>query len=141
MATMTTKRIFKTISIFSFLFGISLSMNVAADEHEAACSKHIQDKISWDYDGRNHWDQTNIDTLCKGTSSPKEPGECFNKVMTGKVKWGNDDKWKWKNAVSLCSGTNNADERVGCFEKRMADGVEWNAAILQCQSSGKVIFN
>ncbi|MDP3904445.1 MAG: hypothetical protein Q8Q40_10775 [Methylococcaceae bacterium] len=141
MRTIHSKKLVKNLSLLGLFLVVPLSQNVLADEHEVACSKHVQDKISWNYDGQNHWDSANIETLCKGTSAPKEPGECFHKVMTGNVKWGSDDKWEWKNAVSLCAGTSNADERISCFKQRMTDGVEWNAAILQCQSSGKIIFN
>lgn len=125
------------VGLFMFANGWQVA---AADEHEAACEQYVQDKISWDYDGRKYWDPANIKTLCQGTTSPKEPGECFNKVMTGKVNWGSDDKWKWQNAVSLCAGTNNSDERVKCFQDRVSAGTKWNEAILQCQTSGKVIF-
>ncbi len=130
----------KVVSIAGILFSAANWQSAFADEHQAACEQYVQDKISWDYDGRNHWDPANIKTLCQGTTSPKEPGECFSKVMAGKVNWGSDDKWEWQNAVSLCAGTNNSDERVKCFQDRIGAGTKWNEAILQCQTSGKIIL-
>lgn len=29
----------------------------------------------------------NINDLCQGSTKPTQPGECFNKVMNGHVKW------------------------------------------------------
>ena len=96
--------------------------------------------ITSPYDSAQKWEPTNLKRLCKGTDKPKEPGECFQKVMTGHVKRGASDKWEWKNAVALCAGTNDSEGRIACFKDRISAGAKWDAAILECQSSGKVVI-
>jgi len=130
------KTLIKALALTGMVFGLSLSQTVLADEHEAACAEHIQSKIAWDYDGRKQWDAANIERLCKGTKAPKEPGECFNKVLHGGINWGSDNKWEWQNAINLCAGSNNSDEKISCFQKRVAAGETWPTATLQCQSGG-----
>jgi hypothetical protein len=109
-----------------------------------ACKDHIQGKIPWEvnspYDSSSKWEDAKLETLCKGTKNPKEPGECFQKVMTGHVKWGDSDKWEAKNAIDLCAGADNSEERISCFKGRISAGEKWDAAILQCQSSGKIVI-
>ena len=138
MKVTTTKTLVTLLSAVSFVTGLCASQMVMAEDHHKACTEHVQNKIAWDYDGRNTWEPANIERLCKGTTAPKAPGECFNKVMQGQVKWGSDAKWEWQNAVSLCAGANNADERITCFQKRVKEGEPWNNAILQCQTSGSL---
>ena len=138
MKLVTSKSLVRTLAAVSFVVSLYASPNAIASEHETECMNHVQNKISWNYDGRKQWETTNVEKLCKGTTNPKEPGECFNKVMQGQVKWGSDDKWEWKNAVSLCSGADNSDERISCFKARIDAGDNWNTAILDCQISGKV---
>ncbi len=132
------------LSALALFFSINFSQQVLASEHETACKDHIQDKIAWEndsaYNSSSKWEEANLESLCKGTKTPKEPGQCFHKVMTGHVKWGASDKWEWKNAIGLCAGTNDAEERITCFEGRINAGEKWDAAILQCQSSGKIVI-
>ena len=122
----------KSIVILGFLAALHTSP-VMANEHESDCAKHIQDKIAWDSNGHTQWEQTNINKLCQGTTKPKEPGECFNKVMNGHVKWGDGDKWKWENAISLCAGTSDSEQTITCFQNRVHANTSWEEAILQCQ--------
>lgn len=94
------KNTIKAVSALAFIFSVSFAQNVSATENEAACKAHIQDKIAWDnnssYNSASHWEDSTLETLCKGTTNPKEPGTCFHDVMTGHVKWGKNDKWEWK---------------------------------------------
>jgi hypothetical protein len=144
MNILISKSIVRILSAISILFGLSLAQNAMASEHVTACKDHIQNKIAWDsnspYHSSSKWTESSLESLCKGTKNPKEPGECFQKVMTGHVKWGDSDKWDWKNAVTLCAGTDNSDERISCFKGRIAAGEKWDAAVLQCQSSGKIVI-
>ncbi|WP_411726844.1 hypothetical protein [Methyloglobulus sp.] len=139
-----SKLLVRILSAVSILFGLFFTQSAMASEHETACKDHIQNKIAWDsnspYERSSKWEQANLERLCKGTKNPKEPGECFHKVMTGHVKWGASDKWEWKNAIGLCAGTDNSDERISCFKGRIETGEKWDAAILQCQSSGKIVI-
>ena len=144
MIIVKSKFLVRIIPAIPFVLGLCFNQPVFASEHETACKEHIQDKIAWDsnspYESAQKWDPANLESLCKGTKNPKEPGECFQKVMTGHVKWGASDKWEWKNAISLCAGTDNSDERIACFKGRISAGENWGAAILQCQSSGKIVI-
>ncbi|MEQ1639047.1 MAG: hypothetical protein ABL903_20485 [Methylococcales bacterium] len=139
------KNTVKVLSALSLVFCLNLSQSVSASDHETACKDHIQNKIAWDpnsaYETAQKWEQANLDSLCKGTKSPEEPGKCFHHLMTGHVKWGVDDKWEWKNAIALCAGTNNSDQRISCFEGRIKSGEKWDAAIFQCQASSNALDN
>ena len=126
------KYILKSIGFLGFVI-VAYTSPVMANEHEPECSKHIQDKIAWDSNGHTQWEQANINKLCQGTTKPKEPGECFNKVMNGHVKWGDGDKWKWENAIRLCAGTSNSEQTITCFQNRVHADTSWEEAILQCQ--------
>ena len=125
----------KTLAALGFL-AVVYTSPVMANEHESDCAKHIQDKIAWDSNGHTQWEQANINKLCQGTNKPKEPGECFNKVMTGHVKWGGGDKWKWENAIKLCAGTSDSEQTITCFQNRVQANTSWDEAILQCQLNG-----
>jgi hypothetical protein len=138
MYTMTSKFLVKILSTLTFIFGLYFSQSVMATENETACKEHIQNKIAWNYDGQKQWESENIERLCRGTDTPNEPGECFNKAMQNHVEWGGSDKWEWQNAVSLCAGTGNAARRISCFKKRIVAGETWDAAIFQCQSNGNL---
>ena len=95
--------------------------------------QHLQDKVAWDNKGHTQWEQVNIIKLCQGTTNPKEPGECFDKVMNGHIKWGEGDVWKWENAISLCAGTSDAEKTIDCFQKQIHASTAWDKAIQQCQ--------
>jgi hypothetical protein len=132
MYAINKKNAIKSISFLGFL-ALAYTSPVMANEHESDCSKHIQDKIAWDSNGHTQWEQANIHKLCQGTVNPKEPGECFNKVMNGHVNWGNGDKWKWENAIKLCAGTSDSEQTITCFQNRIHADTSWEEAILQCQ--------
>ncbi len=144
MVIFTGKNSIRLLSVVPLLFALAYPLSVGASEHEAACKDYIQNKIAWDYnspyESAQKWESANLESLCKGTNNPKEPGECFQKVMTGHLKWGASDKWEWKNAVALCAGTDNSEERITCFKGRIEAGAKWDAAILECQSSGKIVI-
>lgn len=130
------KNTIKAVSVLAFIFSVSFVQNVSASENEAACKAHIQDKIAWEnnssYNSASHWEDSTLETLCKGTTNPKEPGTCFHDVMTGHVKWGKNDKWEWKNAVSLCAGTDDSAQRISCFKAKLDASEKWDDAIAHC---------
>ncbi len=127
----------KILSMSALVVGLSVCQVSLANEHVSECKNHIQNKIAWNDDGKTQWEEKNLAALCKDTTNPKEPGECFNKIMHGKVNWGGGDKWEWKNALSLCSGSNDSDATVACFKKRIEAKENWNTAILECQLGTK----
>jgi hypothetical protein len=136
MNILTTRNSIRVISALALIVGFNFSQNVAAAETEKTCKEHIQSKIAWDSsDGAAayKWEEANLESLCKGTSSAEEPGKCFHKVMTGHINWGESHKWEWKNAISLCAGTNDADKTVACFDGRVKAGEKWEEAIFQCK--------
>ncbi|KJV07676.1 hypothetical protein [Methylocucumis oryzae] len=144
MNFLTTKNTVKVLSAISLIFSVNISQNASATEHEKMCKEHIQNKIAWDTSdgaGAYKWEDANLENLCKGTKTPEEPGECFHKVMTGHIKWGDSDKWEWKNAIALCAGTDDADEKIACFEGRIKAGEKWDAAIFQCKSNNSGLNN
>ena len=100
---------------------------------EVICSKYLQGRIAWDYNGSKQWNQSNINTLCNGTTNGKEPARCFNKVMHGNINWGGGTQWQWGNAVNLCAGTGDAAETIRCFEKKISKGKPWEKAIKKCK--------
>ena len=132
MSNITTNKLLKSITIVSFL-AVTYSNPVTANQRESGCAQHIQDKVAWDNKGHTQWDQVNIIKLCQGTTNPKEPGECFDKVMNGHIKWGEGDVWKWENAISLCAGTSDAEKTIDCFQKQIHASTAWDKAIQQCQ--------
>ena len=99
---------------------------------ERVCHEQVQNRIAWDYTGKRTWDLANIRRLCRGTSSPRQPPRCFQKVMHGGVNWGGGTRWKWQNALDLCEGTNNADMTLRCFERHINRGTAWREAIRVC---------
>lgn len=124
------------------VLALGLSQAVSATGHEDECKASVQGKISWDPGSvdpkAKEWKAENLDALCKGTKNAAEPGQCFQKVMTGNLRWGESDKWEWKNALSLCAGADNADERIACFKGRIDAGEKWDTAIFQCQAHNSI---
>lgn len=139
MSIIIYKNTIKLLSVLALISTVSFAQNVSANESEAACKAHIQGKIAWDpnsgYETAQKWEEANLESLCKGTKNPEEPGKCFHHVMTGHVKWGSTDKWDWKNAIALCAATDNSDQRIACFEGRVKSGEKWDTAVFQCQSN------
>ena len=109
----------------------------AASDFESQCFEEVQGKIPWNEDKNMNWDAENVKQLCKGTSKPAEPGQCFNNILTGHVNWGKSTEWDWKNAIALCAGTNNAQESVSCFKSHISAGTDWPNAVLLCRKSHK----
>jgi hypothetical protein len=144
MKNLFFKSAIKLLPALFLILGAYYSPHVMGTEHESACKDHVQNKIAWDYsspyNSASKWEDANLERLCKGTKNAKEPGECFQKVMTGHVKWGSSDKWEWKNAIALCAGSSKADDTIDCFKGRINSGAKWDEAILQCQSSGKIVI-
>lgn len=117
-------------------FFLSPAATAADTDHESQCFKNVQGKIPWNDDKNMNWEPENVKQLCKGTSKPTEPGECFLAVNSGHVKWGKTSKggeWEWKNVINLCSGTDNAKETVECFNQGISTDADWRDVILTCQ--------
>ena len=119
-----------------------MSFDVLAGGHETACMANVQGKIAWDPGSvdpkAKEWKQENLETLCKGVTNSNAPGQCFEKVMAGNVRWGESDKWEWKNAISLCAGADDAEKRITCFKGRIDSGEKWDTAIFQCQANNSI---
>jgi hypothetical protein len=138
MKTLTDNKLLKFFSLFGLVLAVQFSNVAVASEHETACKAHIQGKIAWDpasnYASASKWEEKNLAYLCKGTTSPKAPGECFHHVMNSHVSHGDSDKWDYENAMELCKGSNDADATVNCFKGQIKDKVDWKTAISQCQA-------
>ena len=129
----------QTLKTMAFMFcvsslGISISPAKASSSTETACYKFVQNNIPWNYNGKSRWNPTNIKRLCRGASTPSEPGRCFDRAMHGNVYWGGGTRWKWKNALNLCAGTTNASWTIDCFSKGVNSGSTWQNAIATCKS-------
>ena len=134
----------RTIWMLCFVLGafvFSFSSDANAEDHakaESECFSYVQDKVKWDYDHTSRWEPHNIKQLCSGTTSPKQPGDCFHEVMHGGdygndgINWGSGTRWNWKNASTLCSGANDGKKRIACFSGRVKEGHKWQAAIAEC---------
>jgi len=65
----------------------------------------------------------------------KETAVCLNKVMHGKINWGNGTTWKYQNAMNLCRNSQNAAITVNCFENEIKlNEVKWPQAINICRA-------
>lgn len=106
------------------------------EANERACFDLVQGRIAWNYFAARTWDPTNIQNLCRGTTNPIEPPDCFQRVMhSGLIPWdGNPKGWSWENVSKLCAGTNDADKRISCYQERIAKGSSGALAIERCKS-------
>ena len=104
-------------------------------EIEQACFDEVQGKIAWDNAGRaKRWSPRNVDRLCRGTRSPKAPGQCFNFMLFRGQDWGRkpDDPMDWTYAIDLCEGTSNANTTTRCFIQAMNRRRDVAAAVASC---------
>ncbi len=101
---------------------------------QEACANAVQGRIAWDRKGSTRWNRSNIDRLCKGAESSKEPARCFDRVMHGGVKRGDGGAWGWRKAVELCQGTYDAGARIDCYQERVGGGSSIDAAIRGCRN-------
>ncbi len=95
-----------------------LPANVTAAEVrtrvEAECASYVQGQVTWDAAGRNsRWSPANVERLCAGTVSPKEPAVCFDRVLN-QVEWSGEPGWTWETTLALCEGTSSSDFTVRC---------------------------
>src|SRR5215207_5874987 len=100
---------------------------------ETACYNLVQGQIAWDYQGTKTWSADNVQNLCRGTTNPSQPGQCFQRVMFGGINWGGSTNWDWRNALELCAGTNDANGRISCFQDTIAQGQTWQVGITTCK--------
>lgn len=122
----------KIVTLLPFLVVGSFFCSPWVHAGTSVCAARIQDRIAWDYNGSKHWDQNNIDSLCRGAEQSTQPAICFEKVMHGGVNWGGGTKWQWQNAVDLCKATTNANATIHCFQGEIKAGKSWKDGITQC---------
>ncbi len=100
---------------------------------ERHCFDLVQGRIAWNYTGSTTWSPVSIQNLCRGTTNPREPPACFQRVMHGGINYGGGTQWAWGNASNLCAGTNDANATISCFQSKIAQGIAWPQAIAQCK--------
>ena len=95
---------------------------------ERECYNRVQNKIAWNTQGNKRWTDASIKSLCKGTSVPAAPPQCFSTAMYRGVTWGQrpQHKMNWSLASQLCGGTNNAQTPINCLKTKV--GQNWNLA-------------
>lgn len=69
MYAITTKSVLKSILIIGLLAVVYSP--VMANEHDAECAKHHQNKTNWDV-SQNHLDKANPNNFCHNAIEPKE---------------------------------------------------------------------
>lgn len=69
----------------------------------------VQGNSPWDQSGSSTWNPDNIQSLCRNTSKPAEPGWCFDRLMSGGVNWAaapsGNGKTRWTFAEGLMTPT------------------------------------
>ncbi len=95
------------------------------------CTRAVQGKIAWNYEGNTSWADANLQRLCRGATSA-EPAKCFERVMHGGINWGGSTRWQWRNAIDLCEGSTDAGRTVRCFQEKIAKGHDWQQATAAC---------
>jgi hypothetical protein len=106
---------------------------------EKACFDYVQGKIAWDNAGtQKTWSPTNVNRLCKNTTSNSAPGDCFKYALFDGHLWGkrSSDQVSWQHALDLCEGISNNQETTTCFKNAIAAGSSLNDAIKQCERRG-----
>jgi hypothetical protein len=109
----------------------------APDPPESVCYGGVQDRIAWNNAGSTHWNRTDIERLCAGTSKGTEPARCFDGVMRGGVDRGGGTTWHWTDAVDLCAGTDDSDATIQCFRESIAQHKSQRQAIEACRRSAR----
>ena len=101
---------------------------------EAVCYNAVQGRIAWNYEGNKSWSPNNVKNLCRGTTNPSQPAQCFQRVMHGGINYGGGTRWQWENASNLCAGTNDAARTISCFQGMISRRRSWQDAIAACKS-------
>jgi hypothetical protein len=124
----TTTRVFNAGNI-------ATTTMLLAVNAEKQCYDAVQGKIPWDPSGKNKsWGKSNVERLCKGTSSATAPGKCFKYAMYSGSSWGKTSKHPmgWAKAIDLCEGTSNDSKTTSCFRNAIKAGRSMDSAIKQC---------
>lgn len=105
---------------------------------EKSCFALVQDKMAWNYTGTKHWSSNSIINLCKGTTQPTQPPNCFSRAMFNGNQWGRQasHKMTWTLASRLCAGTNNSNQKISCLKQKIGQNKSLAAAISSCGSGG-----
>ncbi len=110
-------------------------MVLAANELQGKiCQASIQDRIEWDYEGRNRWARENLEKICKNAAYSLQPGACFQRVMHGGISHGSGTRWHWSPALRLCAGTQDSGATISCFSKAIDQQIPWRQAIEKCRA-------
>src|SRR3982750_2168529 len=93
--TLKARSIFKLILPLVFLLPLAPGVSAQAyTQTEQACFNEIQDKVAYDQQGNNHWNEANIRNLCKGAATATGPVACFKFRMPTSG---------WANAIKECT--------------------------------------
>lgn len=101
------------------------------------CKQFVQDNIAWDEAGNHkHWQDVNLNRLCRGTTAPYAPGGCFRYFMTSGESWGRrpTDTVNWSIGVDLCAGTSANRLVQQCLRDNVARGQTLSQVIERCRT-------
>lgn len=82
--------------------------------------------------GGGRWTSESLYQLCNGGSG-SEPAKCYERLMSGRVSWGQGTKWQLSNALSLCGGSSNGLGTISCFQRELSRRGNWRPAIDSCR--------
>jgi uncharacterized glyoxalase superfamily protein PhnB len=99
----------------------------------SSCVMAVQGKIASRHKGPSTWDAASLTRLCQGAESSVEPARCYERLMSGTVKWGSGSVWVTSNALALCGGTRSASKTIDCFVRRIAGRQNWRTSIARCR--------
>lgn len=97
------------------------------------CVMAVQGKIASRHKGPSTWDVASLTRLCQGAESSVEPARCYERLMSGTIKWGSGSVWVSSNALALCGGTRSASKTIDCFVRRIAGRQNWRTSIARCR--------
>ena len=84
--------------------------------------------------GGRPWSDANIERLCKAAPTSKAPAQCFAKIMTEGLDYGDGRNWSPESALSLCAGSTDTDATIACFSDKISAGDTWAVAVPACAS-------
>ncbi len=93
------------------------------------CVAATQGRIAWNYQGNKNWGKFNIDRLCKGAETSREPALCFQRIMHERK---DGKRWTWSDAIDLCEGTQNANATIRCYDQQIKKSRKAKQAIRAC---------
>jgi len=106
---------------------------IVAEHDPKTCFNAVQNNIAWNHSGATSWNLSNVEALCKGNPTSREPADCFDMAMH-KIKWPDDQPWVWQDASRLCSGTRDMDPRLDCMMQQATSSAPRAASLKLCSS-------